>query len=148
MKLLLITIWISHLFFFARPYYKIVQFHDNDIKKSCITCIVFSNPHRSSRCVGPWSSNRFCINVYSFCKWSTTIFFCEDTCNRNHVFDKMNALILHSYKISCMYDLLLNHDFEDWVKARSTTYYSWFLMIQYDDKRWIKHFRLNKSFMK
>jgi hypothetical protein len=34
--------------------------------------------------------------------------FCEDTWSKNHVLEKMNALILHSYKISYVYDLLLN----------------------------------------
>jgi hypothetical protein len=55
--------------------------------------------------------------------------FFEDTSNINHLFENMNALILHRYKISYMYDLLLNQDLEDWVKARSTTsiWYSQFL---------------------
>ncbi len=49
-----------------------------------------------------------------------------------------------------MYDLLLNQDLEDWVKARSTTgtWYSQFLMTQYNDKKWIEHFQVSKSFVR
>lgn len=55
----------------------------------------------------------------------------------------INALLLHSYKISCISYLLLNQDVGDWVKARSTTWFSQFLMMQYNDKRWIEHSRVS-----
>jgi hypothetical protein len=43
--------------------------------------------------------------------------------NCKFVFETMvNALILHSYKISCVYELLLNQKLGDGVKARSTTW--------------------------
>jgi hypothetical protein len=76
--------------------------------------------------------------------------FFEDRSNINHLFEKMNALIMHTYEIFCMYYLLLNQDFEDWAKARSTTgtWYSQFLMILYNDKKWIEHFQMNKSFVR
>jgi hypothetical protein len=51
-----------------------------------------------------------------------------------------NVLILCDFKISYVYKLLLNQYLSDWVITKSTTWYSWFLMNQYDDMRWIEHF--------
>ncbi len=64
--------------------------------------------------------------------------------DKGHVFKSMiNALLLHSYKISYFSNLLLSQDIGDWVKAKSTTWFSQFLMMQYDDRRWIEHFQVN-----
>ncbi len=46
-----------------------------------------------------------------------------------------NALILHDFKISYVYNLLLNQYLSNWVKTKSMTSYSWFLTSQYDDMR-------------
>lgn len=58
-----------------------------------------------------------------------------------------NALILHLFKISCAYEFLGNQEFGDWVKAKSTTWYFDFLMIQYDNHHWIEHFWVSKKFV-
>jgi hypothetical protein len=61
--------------------------------------------------------------------------------NCSFMFETMvNAMILHSYRISYVYELLLCQELGDWVKARSTSWYSQSLIIQYDDKRRIEHF--------
>ncbi len=33
----------------------------------------------------------------------------------------------------------------DWVKTRNTTWYLHFLMIQYDDQRWVEHFKVTRK---
>ncbi len=44
--------------------------------------------------------------------------------------------------------LVFHHlDLGDQVKARSTTWYSYFLMIQYDNSRWIEHFKMIMDFV-
>jgi hypothetical protein len=48
------------------------------------------------------------------------------------VFQKMNVLIFHKYRLSCVYDLLLSQELGDWVKARSITWYCQFLMTKKD----------------
>lgn len=59
----------------------------------------------------------------------------------------LNFLMLHQYKLISTFDLLFEKDLGDWVKARSTTWYSQFLMSQYSDPRWIEHFRVSKEFV-
>ncbi len=44
----------------------------------------------------------------------------------------LNALILHDFKISYAYNLLLNQYLSDWVKTKSTTPYSWFPTSQHE----------------
>jgi hypothetical protein len=39
-----------------------------------------------------------------------------------HFFHIVNVLILNMYRLSYVYDLLLNQDLSDWVKATSTWY--------------------------
>jgi hypothetical protein len=69
--------------------------------------------------------------------------------NCNFIFETMvNAIILHSYRISYVYELLLCQELGDWVKARSTTWYSQFLLTQYEDKSWIEHFQVNRTFVR
>ncbi len=61
----------------------------------------------------------------------------------------MNSLILHQHRLSCFYDeLLFNQDVGDWMKAKSTTWYSYFLVSQYNDSRWTEHFESNNFFLK
>lgn len=50
------------------------QFHHDQVITNCFSCIVLLTPHKNTRWVDPWSSNRFYIYVSWFCKWSTTIF--------------------------------------------------------------------------
>jgi hypothetical protein len=52
----------------------------------------------------------------------------------------VNALIMHNYTILYVDELLLNQKFGDWVKARLIIWYFQFLIIQYEDQRWIEHF--------
>jgi hypothetical protein len=40
-----------------------------------------------------------------------------------HFFHIVNVLILNMYRLSYVYDLLLNQDLSDWVKATSRTWY-------------------------
>jgi hypothetical protein len=55
------------------------------------------------------------------------------------------AAIFHQYLITCNFELLMSKEVGDWVKARSTTWYSNFLMKQYDNKRWVEHFQITKE---
>jgi hypothetical protein len=57
--------------------------------------------------------------------------------------EMQNALILHRYQLSC-FKSFRKPRFRGLVKARSTTWYSQVLVIQYDDWGWIEHFRVNK----
>jgi hypothetical protein len=51
------------------------------------------------------------------------------------------------YAFLCL-QLAFHHlDLGDWVKTSSMTWYSHFLMIQYDNSRWIEHFRVNRNFV-
>lgn len=56
-----------------------------------------------------------------------------------------NSIILHQHQLSIIYNILGNVEMGDWVKARSTTWYSNFLMVQFDNKRWIEHFRVTQD---
>jgi len=59
----------------------------------------------------------------------------------------VNALILHNYTISYVDELLLSQKFGDWIKVRLITSYFQFLMIQYENRRWIEHFRVNRIYV-
>jgi hypothetical protein len=75
--------------------------------------------------------------------------FHGNRCSSMFLFKTMvNALNLHKYRIFCIYNLLLNQDLGDWVKARSTKWYSQFLMTQYDDRRWIENSQVSWSFVR
>lgn len=58
----------------------------------------------------------------------------------------LNSLMLHQYRLTSTFDLLFEKDLGDWVKARSTTWYSQFLMSQYNYPRWIEHFKVSREF--
>lgn len=63
--------------------------------------------------------------------------------------DEMEAFThaaLHSFQLCNMYSLL-DEELRFWVKPRSTTWFSRFLLEQYDDERWIKMFRMTKPAM-
>jgi hypothetical protein len=46
-------------------------------------------------------------------------FFNGNKDNNKYVFETMgNALIFHNYMIFCLYNMLLNEELGDWVKAR------------------------------
>jgi hypothetical protein len=55
------------------------------------------------------------------------------------------AAIFHQYLIICNFELLMSKEVGGRVKARSTTWYSNFLMTQYDNKRWVEHFQITKE---
>ncbi len=46
-----------------------------------------------------------------------------------------------------MYDILGSRELGDWVKVQSITWYSHFLMMQYNNLRGIGHFRVSKNFV-
>jgi hypothetical protein len=58
----------------------------------------------------------------------------------------LNSLMLHQYRLTSTFDLLFEKDLGYWVKARSTTWYSQFLMSQYNNPRWIEHFKVSREF--
>lgn len=148
LKLLLIAIWISHfLWFFVRPC-RIAQFHHDEAIKSCITCTILSACHRSTRCVGRWFSNWFYIHVYSFCKWSTTIFFLW-----GHMKQKPHAWEIECFDYAKLQDFLCVWPYFElryWKlgEGKFNHLVLQFLMIQYNDKRWIEHFLKNISFVR
>jgi hypothetical protein len=39
-----------------------------------------------------------------------------------------NVIVLHQFRLSCNFDLLMTKDVVDWVRGRNTTWYSNFLM--------------------
>ncbi len=41
--------------------------------------------------------------------------------------------------------LVLSQDLGHWVKPRSTTWFSRFLLIEFNENKWIKHFRMTKT---
>jgi hypothetical protein len=59
----------------------------------------------------------------------------------------VNVLIVHNCTISYVDELLLSQNFGDWVKDRLITWYSQFLIIQYEDRRWIEHFWVKRTFV-
>ncbi len=46
-----------------------------------------------------------------------------------------------------MSKFLFFKEFSNWVKVRFTTWYSHFLMTQYNDSQWIEHFRIGRGFV-
>jgi hypothetical protein len=68
--------------------------------------------------------NEFGSNLFDFLhELQSFSFYVNTYMNCKFVFETMaNALILHSYKISCVYELLLSQELGDWVKTRSTTW--------------------------
>ncbi len=66
--------------------------------------------------------------------------------SKNMVFNALkNANILHQYWLICNFELLMSKEVGDWIKAVNTTWYSNFLMAQYDNKRWVEHFCITKN---
>lgn len=51
---------------------------------------------------------------------------------------------LHNYRL-CTTFMFLEEDLGFWVKPRSTTWFSRFLLEQYDNTRWIQMFRMTKA---
>jgi hypothetical protein len=94
--------------------------------------------------------NEFGSNLFDFLHGIQSFSFDVNTnTNCSFMFETMvNAMILHSYRISYVYELLLCQKLGDWGKARSTTWYSQFFMTQYDDKRWIEHLQINIIFLR
>jgi hypothetical protein len=66
--------------------------------------------------------NLKCASNFDFGKLQSISF--DEAIDNRYVFELLvNALVLHS-RISCVYEFLLNQKLGDWVKARSTTWYS------------------------
>jgi len=51
---------------------------------------------------------------------------------------------LHNYRLCTMFQMF-DEDLGYWVRPRSTTWFSRFLLEQYDDHRWIQMFRMSKK---
>jgi hypothetical protein len=58
--------------------------------------------------------------------------------------EKVTAAALYNFKL-CNVFALFDDDLGFWVKPRSTTWFSKFLLEQYDDSRWLEMFRMTKS---
>jgi hypothetical protein len=58
--------------------------------------------------------------------------------------EKVTAAALHNFKLFNVF-ALFDDDLGFWVKPRSTTWVSKFLLEQYDDSRWLEMFRMTKS---
>jgi len=56
-----------------------------------------------------------------------------------------NGAILHHYWWFYNFDILISKEVGDLVKAKSITWYSNFFMTQYDNQRWVEHFRMTKK---
>jgi hypothetical protein len=60
----------------------------------------------------------------------------------------LNYVVLHEYQMSLVYDLMLTMELSDYVRIRSTTRFTHFLMMQYNDFKWIEHFRIMRKFVR
>ncbi len=56
-----------------------------------------------------------------------------------------NVIILHQYHTSCDFGLLMNKEVKDLLKTQSMTWYLHFLMTQYVNQRWVKHFQMTRK---
>jgi hypothetical protein len=56
----------------------------------------------------------------------------------------ISTAALYDYRLSCGL-IYFNDDLRYWVKPRSTTWFSGFLMSLYDDSRWIEQFEMEKE---
>ncbi len=66
--------------------------------------------------------------------------------SKNMVFNALkNPNILHQYWLIYNFELLMSKEVGDWIKAMNTTWYSNFLMAQYNNKRWVEHFCITKK---
>lgn len=46
-----------------------------------------------------------------------------------------NLVVVHQYRLSCNFEILMSKKLGDWVKVQNITWYSNFLMIKYDNQR-------------
>lgn len=56
----------------------------------------------------------------------------------------LSSIVLHNVRLCSAY-LVHNEDIGYWVKPRSTTWFSRFLMEEYTDDRWVQSFRMSKA---
>lgn len=54
------------------------------------------------------------------------------------------ASVLHDFRVAHVVTLL-DHDLSWWVQPRSTSWFSRFVLQEYDDNRWLENFRMTKS---
>jgi hypothetical protein len=54
--------------------------------------------------------------------------------------------MFHQYKLSSIFNSLFDKDLGTKAKTRSTTWYSQFFMNQYNNLRWVEHFKVTKEF--
>jgi hypothetical protein len=57
--------------------------------------------------------------------------------------EKVTVAALHNFKL-CNVFVLFDDDLGFWVKPQNTTWFSKFLLEQYDDSRWLEMFRMTK----
>jgi len=53
-------------------------------------------------------------------------------------------IVFHHLQL-CNNLLVLSQDLRHWVKVKSTTWFSKFLLIKYDDDRWVDNFKMTKA---
>jgi len=73
---------------------------------------------------------------------SQLLFFMFESLYRDHQFNSQILLTsapLHEYKMSCCL-LGLGDELGRWVKPQSTTWFNHFLLMKYENSRWIEHF--------
>jgi len=59
--------------------------------------------------------------------------------DQRQLFEAMqNVVILHQYQLSCDFELLMSEEVGNWVKAWNMTLYSYFLMTQYGNWKWVE----------
>jgi hypothetical protein len=56
----------------------------------------------------------------------------------------LSTTALHDHRLSCGL-ICFDDDLRYWVKPRSTTWFSDFMVSLYDDSRWIEQFRMDKA---
>jgi len=61
--------------------------------------------------------------------------------------DLLSFVVSHEYWMFFIYKTLWNKKFGNWVKTWSITWIFHFLMTQYEDFRWIDHFRITCKFV-
>jgi hypothetical protein len=82
-----------------------------------------------------------CYEIDTFSSKFPTI--SEDMLDNIRLFQNLlNSIVLHEYKMTIIYELLMSRELSNQVKAHYTIWFSHFLIIQYDDSKWIEHFKI------
>jgi hypothetical protein len=132
-NLILLKLPIGCWKFFFNPIFT----QPNEAIENLYACSFFPTCNPSTRFVHSWSlPKRVHIQFFWFPRTWIGIVSCWCRYRQLHVcfwniFECFNSSY---FKISYVYNLLLNQYLSDWVKTKSMTWYSWFLTNQYDDR--------------